>query len=326
MGTRKMSPMTTDDPWASIDIDAIHVLGRRAGGAHALSIYWVRNSEGAPGLLVRGIDRDVVPSSLPKTRGISIQVGALETKEPEARLFLLSPGDRDVFLTLCRDVVKFSSGEGNARAATLAVFRRLDHWRALLSRARPQEMSPQEIRGLIGELCVLLHLTQSIGIASALSAWVAPEDHPQDFALASRLLEVKSRLAGSRQHVQISSLEQLESGKLPIFLLVVELAPSEADASFSLNDIVGKVLDKAVADSVGTRDRAERLLLLRGYTENDVYGADRYVVSGELAYLVEEGFPRLVRSTTDRRIHQASYVLDLTTLDAFARHWADVFV
>lgn len=320
-----MSPKKTDDPWASIGVDAKQLLGRRVEGSHALPIYWVRGADGAPGLLLKDIEPDSVPSRLPRSRGISVQLGTSGGQEREVRIFLLSPGDREVFRALCLDVIAFSAPETNPWAATAAVFRRLEHWQALLSKGAPQEMGPQEIRGVIGELCVLLRLAKAFGIASALSSWVAPDEHPQDFALDSRLLEVKTRLAGSRQQVQISSLEQLEAADLPIYLVAVELAPSESDAAFSLNDIAEQVMALAAENGVGARDRAERLLLQRGYMEKEAYRVDRYVVSGERSFLVEDGFPRLVRSVTDRRIQQATYVLDLTALGSFERNLDEVF-
>jgi hypothetical protein len=325
MGMKKMSLRRSDDPWASISVDASQVLGRRVDGGHALSIYWVRSSEGAPGLLFRNIDPSAAPARPPKTRGISVHVGLSAGQDAEVRLFLLTPGDREVFHTFCVDVIAFSAGEATARAATAALFRRLDHWQTLLSKGTPDEMGPPEIRGLIGELQVLLRLAATCGIASALSSWVAPEQHPQDFALDNRLLEIKTRLAGSRQQAQISSLEQLDAGELPIYLVTVELAPSDSEASFSLNDIAHRVMLLAIDEGPDTRDRAERLLLERGYIEKEAYGVDCYVVSAERAFIVGDGFPRLVRSTTDRRVQQANYALDLTALGAFERDLVEIF-
>jgi len=320
-----MSLKTSDDPWASIEVDATQLLGRRVAGSHALPIYWVRGADGAPGLLLKDIEPDAVPSRFPSSRGISVQMGNPGEQEREVRIFLLSPGDREVFRALCLDVVAFSAPKTNPRSATSAVFRRLEHWQALLSKGTLQEMGPQEIRGVIGELCVLLRLAKVSGIASALRSWVAPDEHPQDFALDSCLIEVKTRLAGSRQQVQISSLEQLEAAELPIWLVAVELAPSDADTAFSLNEVAGQVMKLADQDGFATRDRAERLLLRRGYLEKEAYGIDRYVSSWLRAFLVEDTFPRIVRNSTDQRIQRATYVLDLTALGSFERELDEVF-
>lgn len=312
-----MSLRTSEDPWASIGVDASQLLGRRVAGDHALPIYWAVDHAGVPGLIVRGIDCGSAPPRLPKTQGVSTIVTGPDTDKPELKIFLQSPGDRDVFLKLCLDVVSYSSGKSTAKDATLAIFRRLDHWCALLRRKPQQELGPEEIRGLIGELLVLKRLAGAHGIVGALKAWVAPDDHPQDFALGATLLEVKTRLAGSRQHVHISSLEQLETDRLPLYLRVIELAPGSTGASFTLNSLIGDISDMAASVGADAVDLAERLALRRGYLEQPEYDADRYELGSERTFLVGDGFPRLVRSTTDRGIHRAAYVLDLTALAPF---------
>lgn len=60
------------------------------------------------------------------------------------------------------------------------------------------------------------------GLEAALQSWVAPDDHPQDFALDHRLIEVKTRLAGSRSST--GSLSSLQ--RPPLFLMVLEVVRS----------------------------------------------------------------------------------------------------
>lgn len=308
--------MMSDDPWAAIRRDASQVLGRRVDGQHPLALYWIRHSDGAPGLLIRGIERAAVPQALPRPRGMSIALGSI-AEPAEAALYLQVPRDQEVFLQLCRDVIAYSGRGESARAATARAFRRIEHWHSLLSRRAPEEMGPQEIRGLFGELWVLLQIGRRIGMEAALQTWVAPDDHPQDFALPSSVVEVKTRLTGSRPHLRISSLEQLEDGAQPLQLVAVEVAPSEGVAGRSLNDIAREVLEAAEAVGLATGDRAAQALLHRGYLERDAYGIDRYTVPGARGFRVEEDFPRITRSGTDRLIPTASYAVDLTGLDAF---------
>ncbi len=309
----------TDDPWRSIDPSPAHLLGRRADCEHPLAIYWVSSSDGAPGLQIRGIDEQSIPRSFPKPRGISIQVSDETGQEPSLSLFLVEQEDRDVFLALCQDVIEFSAAGDQVATATSMVFRRLAHWQSLLSRGRPGELAPHEVRGLIGELWLLEQLSEQMGIQSALPSWVAPDDHPQDFALTAGIIEVKTRLAGSKPHVSISSLEQLEVGHLPLYLLVVELSPSDAEGSVSLNDMAAKLVSTAAECGLDTEETAQVALHGRGYASSPTYDTLRYVVSGVSAFAVRDDFPRLIRSLIDRRVHQATYVLDLTTLGSFAQ-------
>lgn len=314
-----MTSNRSDDPWRSLTPDPAQLLGRRVEGEHPLAIYWVSSSDGAPGIQIRSVDGPSVPRSFPKPRGISIQISDAKEQGQSLSLFLIDQKDRDVFLALCRDVIQFSATGSHAPAATALLFRRLSHWQSLLSRGRPDELAPHEVRGLIGELWLLAQVSRVKGVANALSSWVAPDDHPQDFAFSTEIVEVKTRLAGSKPHVSISSLEQLEVGHLPFHLLVVELSPSEAETSLGLNDMAARLILEAAALGVDVEEQAQLALRKRGYAISPSYDDLRYVVSGIRAFAVEEGFPRIIRSAVDRRVQQATYVLDLTGLGTFEK-------
>lgn len=307
----------TDDPWSGIPASSSQQVGRRIEGTHALAIYWVLSAEGAPGLLFRDIDPEAIPKQLPRPRGVAVVRPDCDL--PQVALFLLTPEHRDVFLTLCRDVVGVSGSQSDATTATLALFRRLSHWQAMLRIGSPSEMGPNEVRGLMAELWVLDALRQRAGMSGAVRAWVAPNDHPQDFSLGGGIIEVKARLAGSRPWVSISSLEQLEPGHLPLNLVVVELASSDADDALTLNSMAADLARHAREDAGASEDELQEALLRRGYTHSPRYDELRYAVSGVRAFLVEEDFPRITRSQTDRRIPTATYCIDLTAIGSFER-------
>jgi hypothetical protein len=323
MATRTMKPNSTEDPWTDIHPDPDRMLGRRVDGEHALGIYWVVSADHAPGLLVRGIGNASVPRVLPRPRGIALRVASEGDQVSQLSLFLLSSEDREVFLELCRDVIAYSSEAPEPAGAAASLFRRIEQWQSLLSQGRVAEFGPQEIRGLMGELWLLDQFRQRIGMRAALSAWVAPDEHPQDFALQAFIVEVKTRLGGSRQMVSISSLEQLETSHLPLHLLVVELAPGQADA-LSLNDMATSALAHAKTAGKDVEEQAAASLLRRGYIASPRYDELRYVASGVRLFAVGEGFPKMVRSTTDQRITTATYCIDLTTLTQFEHAVTDV--
>lgn len=313
--TRKRWQMR-NDPWARLGSQPQHLTGHRAGGRHALDIYWIKSGQGAPGLLLRRVDPACVPYSFPKPRGFTLDIEATDDA-CEARMFLRELEEREVFLTLCRDVIAYSASEASAAAATRSVFRRLSHWHSLMSRARTSAMAPHEIRGLIGELFILERLIVHLGFDAAITAWVAPDDHPQDFVLDSRIVEVKTRLSGGRQHVQISSLEQLESTRSALSLVVVEVARSESVDATTLNQICERI--EQVARGIGSaqEDALHVALLKRGYTRLEAYDNEAYRVVGLSAFNVRSGFPKLARADVDLRIPQARYVLDLALVKEF---------
>lgn len=312
-----------DDPWSGIPSSASQQVGRRIEGTHSLAIFWVMSAEGAPGILFRDIDSAAIPKQLPHPRGVAVV--RLDGEAPQIALFLLTPEHREVFLTLCRDVVGISGAQPDAATATLALFRRLAHWQAMLRVGSPSEMGPNEVRGLIAELWVLDALRQRSGMPGAVRAWVAPNDHPQDFSLGGGIIEVKARLAGSRPWVSISSLEQLEPGHLPLHLMVVELASSDSDDALSLNAMVAALGQHAAEHAPVLEEELHGALLRRGYVNSPRYDDLRYTPSGVRAFLVAEGFPRITRSETDRRITTATYCIDLTGIGPFERDIEQAF-
>lgn len=313
--TKKPQAMSRD-PWAGIEPSLQRLVGRRIDQTHPLDVYWVRSGDGSPGLLLRGVDPARVPEHLPKPRGLTLETGD-GSEGFEARMFLREPSDQDVFRTLCHDVVAYSESEVSRSAATASLFRRLAHWHSLMSRARTTAMAPHEIRGLMGELCILERLIERRGFDMALRSWVAPDDHPQDFAFDTRIVEVKARVSGTRQHVQVSSLEQLESAHLPLSLMVIELVHSEAEDAVSLNGISERLELIAHGCGIAQEDALQVAMLKRGYIRQDAYDADTYRVVGITAFDVREGFPRLLRADVDTRIPQAHYTLDLAHLGEF---------
>lgn len=309
--------MRTDDPWASLRMDLAHMLGRRIDNEHVLDIYWILSAEGQPGMLIRDIDPARSPKVMPHPKGIALRLEKSPEGQPQLLLFLLTAEDRDVFHALCRDVISCTAQHDKADEATAGIFLRLTHWQSLLGQGRPADMGPEEVRGLIGELWVLCQLRERSGFRAALAAWVAPEGHPQDFALPKSIIEVKTRQAGSRPRVSISSLEQLEVSHLPLSLLVVELTPDNGPESRSLNAAVAGLLEHASSEHADLAEDFRSALMHRGYVETTRYDERAYTVSGSRQFAVLDGFPRLLRSMVDQRVVSATYLLDLADLSAF---------
>lgn len=314
--TTRVIQAMTKDPWSELATSTIDLIGVRVSQPHPLDVYWLRAADGSPGILFRGIAPERVPYRLPKPRGLTLEVG-VGHDGLEARMFLRTPEDRDVFRTLCQDVIAWSAAEESRALSTASLFRRLSHWHSLMTRARTTSMEPHEIRGLIGELLFLERIAECHDLDVAIRSWVAPDEHPQDFAMDVRIVEVKTRLAGSRNTVQVSSLEQLESVHLPLFLVVLELAQSDAEDAVSLNGLCDRLGALVQGRDIALEDALQCALLKRGYLRQDAYDADTYRVAGVVAFEVRDGFPRLVRADVDTRIAQAHYQLDLAQLSEY---------
>lgn len=315
-----MTTKIKNDPWANLSPHGGEWVGRRAVVGHPLAPFWMIHPDGSPALLVKQVPLDSLPAELPKLRGLGIAAREDADQTMAVSLHLRVPEDRDVFLRLCEDVLAYSGAAEERRTSALRLFSRLRRWQSLLGLAKGNELSEEEMRGLVGELAVLRGpIAGKHGLEAALAAWVAPMRHAQDFVLDRYAIEVKSRVAGARNQVRISSLAQLEVATGALGLVVVELLPvSESDGGKSLNDLVIELLEDAKACGERIFDDAQRRLAEWGYVASRNYDRHRFLVHSISAFSVRDGFPRLTRSEADPRIIDGSYILGLQSLGSFA--------
>ncbi len=311
---------TGTDPWSQMKSHGDEWVGSRAVVGHPLETFWMLHPDGSPALLLKEIPATTIPGELPKLHGLGINLRKDANDSIEILLHLRIPEDRDVFLRLCEDILGHSSGGEDATDAALLVFSRLRRWQSLLGFARGDELSEEEMRGLFGEIAFLRGpLASHYGFEEALTAWVAPFRHSQDFAVRDLVIEVKSRVSGARPQVRISSLDQMEVQAGSMRLAVVELMPtSESDGGQSLNDVVHALLDEAGRCSQAVEDQARRAIAEWGYVASRSYDRHRFTVQSIIGFQVSDEFPRLMRSKVDARILEAGYVLGLQGLGPFA--------
>ncbi len=305
------------DPWASLTRQLGRIAGRRVIGDHPLSIFWAIDGRGRPGIVCNNIPNHEPHFELPALRGIEIERG--KPDDSTLSLFLESREDREIFFALCRDIVDYSGTFPDSDGAYLHLLRRLSRWQAMLQRAHTKDLEEWQVRGLFGELWFLLDfLLPRIGIEAALLSWLGSSGAPKDFALPQSCVEVKTWLSGSRGHLHISSLEQLQPSPLPLFLLAIEVtACTAAMGGMNLNSLAREILKAAEDDSPSLARLASSALAQRGYAASDAYDDSRYLVVSQTAFSVNDDFPRFVRSAVDRRITAATYELDMSGLDAF---------
>lgn len=240
-----------------------------------------------------------------------------DTSGPLLILSLEDSNRRDLFTTICADVVAAAS-QSDPNAALQQFLARLDAWRQFL-RDRRDGLSRQETIGLIGELIVLERL---IAKGDNLGTWQAPLDGLHDFLQNGHAVEVKTGL-GPASDIKISKLDQLDTAGLrQLHLMHVRLI--ETPSGRTLREIVA-ALNAALPDDQ-SRASFENLLLRRGLLPGDdvARNAPRIQVRMLDAYGVTEGFPRLLRSELPIAITDATYTLEVRGISAFAEDAAAV--
>ena len=192
-----------------------------------------QNIKGCPHIMLGHEEgRDIValaPSSKPRsewsrvTSAFETSVGPINRFSGDWEKSLLirfSSNDRDKLLPFVTELFTVSSTDidGNFDET-------MSKWKAFFDRWGAP-LSPEEQRGLFGELIVLEHLIEA-GSSTRVRDWVGPEGKLHDFESAEWHIEVKTSMKNDPT-AMIHPLNQLDPHELSFNLVVVKIKPGEA--------------------------------------------------------------------------------------------------
>jgi hypothetical protein len=268
----------------------------------------MRASDSAPCLMLQTTP---VPGALFELGGMRLSV----VPDQSGSFLVLSLEDssrRDLFATICADVVAAAAQAGTADALD-QFLARLGAWRQFL-RERRDGLSRSETVGLMGELLVLEQVLAAN--PNSLAVWQSPNDGLHDFLSNGHALEIKTGL-GPSSSITISALDQLDTtGLRQLDLLHVRLV--EAPNGRSLRDIIISI--SGILPDDGSRRGFDNALLRRGLMpDDDTARLTPKVQQRSIeAYSISETFPRLTRAAMPIAIAEATYTLDVRAIAAFA--------
>ena len=234
-------------------------------------------------------------------------------------LTLTSREQEDVFVTMCGDMIGYSSTETDSKQALARVLRRYNAWLKLLQHKSSALLSMSAQKGLIGELLYLKEkLENGYSSNDALAGWVGPDGADQDFVYEDGWHEIKATGVSSSE-VTISSVEQMDCeqfGEL-IVMRVDKCAPAHAGA-FTLRELVHQILN-LISSSTGEADEFILKLGSIGYIDMPEYDQQNFVFSSKQIYKVEESFPRIKRRDIPSEVVNLSYTLSIPGLSAWMK-------
>lgn len=282
----------------------------RVDATHPCNLYAGLDEDGRPGLQL------VTDAPLP----IAPRMSAVETKTGQRQdglwflgVWLSVPSLRSPFAQLCQDLVDATRG-ASPEGAGVFMLARLARWRQLLEGSRA--ISLNELRGLFGELVVLQHCLGRWPIPDVVEAWNGPLGAPQDFALPSLLLEVKTTRPGSPT-VHIASLDQLD-GQPPMQLGVVFLEEVGPDGTGqSVAALVDQIRQLVASGSPTALLEFDARLTAAGYRDDDQLVQTLFRCDGVTYFQVPREFPAIRRGEVRQGVDEASYDVLLATCRPF---------
>ncbi len=248
-------------------------------------------------------------------KGVEIQVIPLE--EPMVQQFtiiLLQPDLTDIFTLFIQDIVDKLESVSDPQEALTLINQRIAFWKKLFARISGEQLSPDQQRGLFGELLVLEGLLRQCERGdTVLQSWRGALSAHQDFALEHHALEVKTSRAGNSV-VSIASEHQLDHTNWQTLHLAVIMVNESAGSQRSLAAQITTIQELLQHEST-LLDEFHRKLSLVGIPPDAVeqYQEISYTVRSFRYFLVNEGFPAITAAPwQDSPVSAIRYRIDLS--------------
>ena len=299
-----------NDPWKGLAEGNM----RRVDAQGKHDFFWATIENKAPALLMRLAPATETTSDLPVLKNINVQFRTVSGKA--LVISLLDNAHREIFETLCRDIVETAEGAPDQTAALDRVIRRTRRWHFLLKGGSSQGLSKEEQRGLVGELAFLREIATHVSPETAIEGWTGPEGAAKDFEFPAACLEVKARRGAAKPYVRISSEDQLSdvTGR-HLFLRVYDVDSAVIPEGDNLHGHVENTV-ALFEDYPDCLNILEERLEAVGYERGHDYEKRRWIVGACQTFIVADGFPRIT-PPLNSGVHNVTYAIDLAECAPF---------
>jgi hypothetical protein len=306
------------NPWQYISKPDINLSLRRIDANHYMNFFWGKNIYNNFLFVVQlskniNIDRKKFHNLF----GIELLI-SIDDESQFLILRLINNNDCEIFLSLCENIIYHTSFIDDEQDNFNIFLKRLNRWSELL-KINKERVSEEFIKGLIGELFFLKKfLIKKYGIKSGIEFWTGPSKAPQDFCVKDIAFEVKSQIGTTKPHIQISSIEQLNTQLSKMYLYVITLGKSDKDeSSISLPELISQIESEISENEISELTNFKSLLYDYGYLYKEEYNNYNYIVSNETFYEITDDFPKLHTDIIKEGINFIKYSIDLNFCEKF---------
>ncbi len=314
--------MMMSDPWSGIapPIKTAGVNALRVNASISSDLYWAVDVERNCLLILQHQVPKNSISRLPKFKGLQIDAVSVDDVRHQLILRLLDADQREIFYRLCLDIISAIETAQTGEQAVQRFLNRTWRWHRLLKGVRENRLSPEEQRGLFGELMFLEKHLMPLDMPQAVKSWKGPLGSPKDFEIGRVSVEVKSRRDSTTPQVIISSGRQLDASEPNLLFLCVGEVMRADDQDFqaaTITHLADRIRSKIADGNLSLVDEFEDLLTAAGFDWKEDYSDCRWLYGGERLYGVEEGFPRITPSMHPPGIENLRYSILLASCEPF---------
>lgn len=287
-------------------------------------LFWIVDLDGRYGFCIKSkAIFDNVTNNI-NLKGITVKRILDSADISSLYLILNKKEDCEIFLALCQDLINTANRYDDNEKIILEVEERLKRWQQLLKNNNYDELTIERQMGLFSELVCLKNIVaEEVGIREAVISWVGPDFDKQDFLMDSAVIEVKSYRSSKGEVVSISSLQQLESPKTPLYLVAYGLTTSER--GLSALDIIESI-NKQIDDE-WIREKFENKLFEYGFINgiSNKHRLYKFIVDSEKVYSISNLFPRIQRKDVMGEIVSVKYSIDLSQCTIYETNVNKIF-
>lgn len=314
----------TEDPWEDLSPPSMAnaINAKRVDAEILWGFFWARSVDDKCLFVIQHNAESTPSGRLPRLQGIEVTDSDGTEGVDRVLIFKLEESvHRDLFHRLCLDIVECASAATTEKEAVLLALARTWRWHHLLRGGGDQRLSPEQQKGLIGELLVIeRHLLPTLAAMDVVAAWRGPQGAPKDFEIGRVCIEVKSRRGAATPHVAVSSESQLDESDLDaLFLYVADLdrAPSDSTEGVSLTDVATRVRDVIAGLDQGAVEAFEGLLTAAGFRWSDDYSDALWIEGTSRLYRVNGSFPRITAGQIATGVGNVRYSISLVDCEPF---------
>jgi hypothetical protein len=247
-----------------------------------------------------------------------IKIETLTDEKDKSKKFLLilllNKQHKDIFSTLCEDLIFGVSEVSTELTLVEKLLERLAKWQSLFEKVGKQGLSDESQRGLYGEIYFLRFLLNNITDKNyCLKSWLGPEKSIQDFQYSNWAVEVKTTHGNNHQKIHITSERQLDDSiieKIFLFHLSLDVRVGNGE---SLNIIIDEV-SEFLNENTMASNLFKLKLLESGYYDihKPLYDERGYTIRQENLYRVSGNFPRIMENQIPIGVGDVRYSIVLS--------------
>ncbi|MBT5492182.1 PD-(D/E)XK motif protein [bacterium] len=308
--------MKSNNPWDLIKepVSSIDVNAKLADKDNLLEFYWAKDSIGNLLFILHTSSSIIIKQKIPSLIGIDVSIGSIENTN-QLILTLSEKEDKDIFNSLCLDLLKSTKNINDESLAIKSILKRLEKWQYFLKSGR-KAIDKKQLKGLIGELYLIKkYLLAEYNAKDVLEFWKAPLQSVQDFELSNMTIEVKTK--SSVNSITISSYEQLFTQLDYLYLFVVTLTESTKNVteSFNIYDMIDEIRKLIGLDNLLIIENFNNLLMHYGFVELVEYEDLYFTIIFDEFYEVTDEFPKIIDIPDG--IEKLNYKINLDTCRKF---------